>query len=121
MPRTQQIVHNGKRIYHLDFSNLSSIEEIKGLVDEGARYIRSQPNGSVYALTNIQDMHFNSEIKDIFGTFIKGNKPYIKASAVVGLNGLQQIVYNGLMALTGRDIKAFKTINEAKEWLGNKN
>jgi hypothetical protein len=65
-------------------------------------------------------MHFNNEIKELFQNFIKGNKPYVKAGAVIGLNGLQQIIYNGLMKLTGREIKSFASFESAKDWLVGK-
>jgi len=117
MPRTQQITYKGKVIHHIDFSNLSQISEIKGVVSESAGYIRSQPKGSVLTLTIITGMHFSNEIKEIFNDFIKGNKPYVRGGAVVGLSGLQQIVYNGLMRITGREIKSFSRDTDAKEWL----
>ena len=121
MPKTQQLVHNRKTIFHMDFSNLNNVPEIKSLINESVRYIRSQPFGSVLTLTSIQGMHFNNEIKDLFSDFIKGNKPYVKAGAVLGVSGLQQIIYNSLMKITGRDIKAFSNSEEAKNWLADKN
>jgi len=117
MSRTQLINHKGKVIHQIDFSNLTQVPEIKEVVNESASYIRSQPIGSVLTLTKIIDMHFSNEIRDIFDTFMKGNKPYVKGGAVVGLNGLQQIVYNGLMKITGRDIKSFSSESIAKDWL----
>ena len=52
---------------------------------------------------------------------LKKNKSYIKASAIVGITGLKQIVFNGLMRITGRDIKSFSTIEQAKSWLISQN
>ena len=121
MPRTQKLIHNGNEIFYMDFSNVTNVEEIKGIIDESKRFIRVQPVGSLKTLTYMQGMHFSNDIKDLFNDFIKGNKPYVKAGAVVGLSGLQQIVYNGLMKLTGRDIKSFSTIDAAKDWLVGKN
>jgi hypothetical protein len=121
MSKTQQISHKGKVIFQMDFSNLKNVNEINGVISESIKHIRTKPLSSLYCLTNIKEMHFSNEIKDLFQNFVKGNKPYIKASAVVGLSGLQQIVYNGLMRITGRDIKSFSTIDEAKEWLASKN
>jgi hypothetical protein len=121
MSNTQHLVHNRKPIFHMDFSNLNNPAEIKGLIDESIRYIRTQPPSSVLTLTNIQGMHFSNEIKGMFNDFIKGNKPYVKAGAVIGISGLQQIVYNGLMKVTGRDIKAFSSAEEAKNWLADNN
>ena len=105
----------------MDFTNLNNVQEIKSLINESVAHIRKQPQNSLLTLTNIEGMHFSNEIKDLFGDFIKGNKPYVKAGAVVGLSGLQQILYNGLMKITGRDIKSFGSINEAKDWLVSKN
>jgi len=121
MSKTQQLIHNKKTIFYMDFSNLRDVVEIKSVVAESIRYIRSQPPATVLTLTNISGMHFNNEIKDLFNDFIKGDKPYVKAGAVIGVAGLQQFIYNTLMKVTGRDIKAFSTIEEAKNWLVNIN
>jgi hypothetical protein len=117
MSRTQQISKNGKVIFHMDFSNLNNVQDIKAVISDAVRYIRSKPEASVLTLTSMHGMHFSTEIKDLFNDFISGNKPYVKAGAVVGLGGLQQIVYNGLMKVTGRDIKSFSSIESAREWL----
>jgi len=117
MARTQQINHNGKVIFQMDFSNLSKPEEIKNVIEESISFIRRQPKESLLTLTLINDMHFSNEIKDLFNDFIKGNKPFVKTGAVVGLSGLQNIVYNGLMKVTGRDIRSFNNELAAKDWL----
>jgi hypothetical protein len=121
MPRTQQITHKGKIIFQMDFTSLNNVQEIQNLINESIRYIRSQTKDSVLTLTIISGMHFSNEIKDMFSKFMEGNKPYVKAGAVVGIGGLQQIVYNGLMKITGRDIKSFSTDDLAKDWLAGKN
>ena len=40
---------------------------------------------------------------------MEANRPYVKASALVGLSALTRVVFRALMALTRRDIKAFET------------
>ena len=120
MPNYQIINHKGKTIFHMDFSNLKNIEDINNIISDSATHIRNQSAKSLLTLTKINGMHFSSEIKELFSHFIKGNKPYVKAGAVVGLSGLQQIVYNGLMKVTGRDIKSFSTVENAKDWLAEK-
>jgi hypothetical protein len=104
----------------MDFSGLRNFEEIKHVVSKSIEFIRSQPDKSVLTLTNLNGIHFNTEIKNLFVDFISGNKPHIKASSVVGMTGLLRIVYNGLMRLTGRDIRSFDNINVAKDWLISK-
>jgi hypothetical protein len=119
--RTQKITHCGKSIFYMDFSHLKNMEEIKQIVNSSIREIRSQPQNSQLTLTNIAGMHFNNDVKEMFQQFIAGNKPYVKAGAVVGLNGLQQIIYNSLMKITGRNIKSFGQLDTAKEWLAAQN
>lgn len=121
MNRTQQFEYMGKVIFQMDFTNVNSIEQIVGIINDGKDHIRSQPKGSVLTLTNITGMHFNNEIKALFQEFINENKPYVKAGAVVGINGLQQIIYNGLMKITGREIKSFPNSESAKAWLAERN
>lgn len=121
MARAQQITHKGEPIFFMDFTNLTNVNDITGVINDSAKFIRNQPQNSLLTLTDLNGMHFSNEIKDLFSDFIKGNKPYVKAGAVVGLNGLQQILYNGLMRLTGRDIKSFSSIQTAKDWLAEKN
>jgi hypothetical protein len=117
MKRTQTINHQGKNIFYMDFSNLQSMEEIHSVMNEAKAFILKQPKASVIALTNIDEMHFNNQIRDMFAEFIKNNKPHIKTSAIIGISGLKHILFNGLMKLTGRDIKSFTTIELAKNWL----
>lgn len=121
MARIQQIVHKGKNIIFVDFSSLNNIDEINGVISDSITHIRNKPRSSLYCLTNIAYMRFSNDIKRLFQDFVEGNKPYIKASALVGLCGLQQIIYNGLMKLTGREISSFTTLGEAKDWLASKN
>ncbi len=104
----------------MDFTGLRDIPEIESVVKDSKDYIRMQPKKSVISLTNIQGMHFNAEIKNIFSEFIGGNKEYVSHGAVVGLSGLQRIVYNGIMKITGREIRSFETLDMAKEWLVSK-
>ncbi len=121
MSRTQILNHKGTKIFQMNFSNIKNVNEISSIINESVKHIRSQPFGTVYTLTDITNMHFSTEIRDLFQEFIKGNKPYVKAGAVVGLSGLQQLIYNGLMKVTGRDIKSFSDIEQAKEWLIDRN
>lgn len=52
--------------------------------------------------------------------FLKGNKPYIKISSVFGMSGLARILFNGLMKITGRDIRSFENMTDAQEFLVTK-
>lgn len=117
MNKPEIINYKGKSIYYMDFSGLRNTEDITSVLSLCKEYIHSQREKSLLILTNIEGMHFNNEVKTLFSEFVSGNKPYVKASAVYGISGLQRIVYNGVMRLTGRDIRSFDTLSLGKEWL----
>ena len=119
MPGIQQINYKEKVIFYMDFSNVALASEIRKIMHESTLYIRNQSPASVLTLSNVNGMRFTQEIKDLFNEFIEGNKPYIKASAVFGLNGLQ-LIFNGLLRVTNRHIDSFGSEKDAKDWLVSK-
>lgn len=121
MDKAYFVAYQGISIYYMDFSGLRTEQEISAVMQECKQHIRSQSPKSVVGLANIDNMHFNANIKEIFADFVKGNSPFMKVSAVVGVTGLKQIVFNGLMKLTGRDVKSFNHVDDAKRWLASMN
>jgi hypothetical protein len=121
MERLQVINQSGRKIMFLDFTNLQAEEQIKELIDKVKIYVLAQPPLSLYSLTNIEGMHFNSRIKEMFTDLAKSNKPFVRAGAIVGVSGLKQILFNGIMKLSGRDLKSFSNIDNAKKWLLSNN
>lgn len=117
MRKPEIINYNGHNIVYLDFSNMKIKDEIMKLEADGAKMIRSFPKASVLTLTNMENMFFNNEIRSYFSEIVKGNTPYVKASAVIGLTGLIGIMYNSFVAITGRNIKSFKTKEDALNYL----
>jgi len=120
MKRVHLLKHEGKSIIYMDFTALKDISIIEEIINEARIYIRKQPSKSVLTLSDIEGMHFNADIKSVFFDFVKGNKEYVAYGAVVGLSGLQRIVYNGIMKLAGRDVRSFETMELAKMWLVSK-
>jgi len=57
---------------------------------------------------------------DAMKEFVIHNKPYVVASAVVGVTGLKQIIYNAVMKFSGRKLTAFDSLAEAKDWLAER-
>lgn len=119
MSRTSIIHHKGKRIVYIDFSKIRTIEEIKAVISDAKQEIHGQPPLSVLTLTSVEDTHFNSEIKDLFTSYITSNKPFVKARAILGVSGLKQVLYNGMLKFTGDNIRAFSNPEDAKNWLVN--
>jgi len=111
------IMHGGEKLLQIDFRG-SSQEELAGRVERASSIIRSQPHHSVLTLTFVHGLTYNEGSTALMKDYVRGNKPYVLASAVVGLDYLRRIVLP-LNRLTGRNIRSFDEIENAKDWLIN--
>lgn len=118
MERIQFIQHQGKQILHLDFTHAKA-DEVLQLIREATNVIAAQPAKSLRTLTDVTDMKFNTEAAEALKEFTRHNKPYVTASAVVGITGLKQIIYNAVVKFSGRNLVAFDSAGKAKDWLVN--
>jgi hypothetical protein len=101
MERIAWFEHKGKRILMEDYSGISPAE-LPALLEKAHRLIAAEPLGSVLAIANVHGTHYDRDASDRMKAFVKSNTPFIKATAVVGLSGLQTIVYQAIVKLTGR-------------------
>jgi hypothetical protein len=116
MERVKFIIHKWRQILLLDISHCSLDEVIK-IIDEAMGVIRSQPESSLLVLTNVTGAGYDLRVIEKLKESAGGNKPYVRASAVVGLDGLQKVVYNAVTIFSRRTFPVFDDIEEAKDWL----
>jgi GTP-dependent phosphoenolpyruvate carboxykinase len=113
--------YKGKEIYYLDASSQTTenIQEIKEDMEKIKRLIRSKPPKSALMITNVTNVRFNREMTELFKEYASHNTPYVKASALVGVSGIQKVVLTAVKTLTGRDYYLANSLEEAKEWVVN--
>ena len=116
MKRVKYIYHNVRQILFLDFSGCK-VEDFQTIIKEAEKLIRAEPPYSVLTLTDVTGAKYNLEVTQALKEFVKGNKPFVKAGAVVGLDALKKIIYNSVMHFSGRNLLAFDNIEKAKDWL----
>ncbi|MGE5558366.1 MAG: hypothetical protein ACM3WV_07095 [Bacillota bacterium] len=119
MDRVQVIQHKGKEIVFLDFTRIDRKNRniLRGIIDEAKNIIKAKPHGSVLTLVDVTGLVFNIEVVESFKDFTAHNKPYVKAGAVVGITGLQEIAYKAVMKFSGRHLPIFHSLEQAKDWL----
>jgi hypothetical protein len=119
MPGISFITHKGVKILYEDVSN-SKIEDIIPFIGGAKAIISSQPKNSVLALVNVKDANFNITITNTLKDFMKANAPYIKCAAVYGVDGMKEIIFKGILNVTGRkNLILCKTLEEGKDYLAN--
>jgi hypothetical protein len=116
-PRVHFIQHKGKQILLHDFSNLLRLEDTLAAIAESRALVRKQPLNSVLTLTDVTGSRFNREIVEALKELTKGNKPHVKAGAIVGMTGIQRVVYVAVTQFTGRRLPTFGSLEEAKDHL----
>lgn len=110
------INYKGKKIFYQNFTNCSLEQSHKGLA-EGRKLFSSQPLGSVLSLLDVSGADFDITLVDDLKKYANDNKPYVKRSVVVGIEGLKKVVLQGVIAFTGRNFELFDDVKSAREAL----
>ncbi len=111
------IPYNGVRIVYQDWS-YSKPNVILDLIERAKSMVVLQPKNSALVLINVKGASFNLEITRALREFAKENTPYVKCTAVYGVEGLQEVVFKSVLTVTGRkNIVLVKSLDEGKEFL----
>ncbi|MCJ7531335.1 MAG: hypothetical protein MUO64_09940 [Anaerolineales bacterium] len=116
MDRVQFLSHNDKQIVLLDLSHCQTIERIP-LIEQAKIVIAGLPPKSSLVLTDVTEGVYTKDVDNAIKDFVSHNTPYIKASAVVGADGIRLVLLQTVIFLTRREIKTCKTRHEAMDWL----
>ena len=108
------IERDGRGIIRIDFRRSSPVELMRRL-GLAATLIRTQPPRSALTLTLVHGVTYDHETTSAIKEYVRGNRPYVLAGAVVGLDYLKQIILP-LNRLTGRNLRAFDEEETAAAW-----
>ena len=119
--RLKKITHRGCSILFTDYSNFITFDDWNVLLEEERKLMPSEPLGSVLALAVFTGSRFSARVFSAIKELAVHNKPYIKASALVGLSSLQQGIFlKGIERTADRSFGLFDTVEQAKDWLADR-
>ena len=110
------VKHKEKDVVIIDISNQSAIDIVKGLRSAQEEIIK-YPENSLLVLTDATNAVYNSLTSTVIKDFAEHNTKYVKASAVVGVDGIKGVLVKTVSMITKRDIQNFTNQNEALDWL----
>ena len=117
MPSLQWITHKGKRILYTDIASQKT-EELLDIVERLKLAFAKEPLNSVLCACNVTGGRTNTEINQTLKEFVKYIDPYAKMIAVIGLEGLQKILFNSVLMFTKSKKLTTKNSKEAAlDWL----
>jgi hypothetical protein len=116
--RIEAFTQDGKAFIYFDLSNFKSNDDFIALIQSAKALIAQYPEKSLYTLTNIKGISFDSETKDIVTEWTEYNKPYVKYGVVLGVDGIKKIMVTAIFKLSGRKNMRFMTDRDkALAWL----
>jgi hypothetical protein len=116
--RIEEFTLDGKNFLYLDMSEFKENSEYIEFVEVAKKCIAKYAECSVFTITNIRDVKFDTETKKIVAEWMEYNKPYVKRGAVIGFDGIKRIVVNAIFKMGGRkNMIFFPNREQAIEWL----
>jgi hypothetical protein len=114
--RIRFIEHQGKQILLVDISHCTprEVEKMSLLVPS---YVTSEPRGSVLLLADFTGAQFDRVAIDRLKEGAVFDRPHLKRSAWVGIESLPKVFYQHIKNFSRRELPAFKTREEAMDWL----
>ncbi len=115
-----KITHKGKIIYFNDWTNLKDENDFAPKIEEGnanTRFLMNAGKKDILTLTDVSGSFTFGKTIQLMKEAAALAKPITKKSATVGLSGSKIVLLNSLNYFSKSDIKAFSTIEEAKDWL----
>jgi hypothetical protein len=114
--RVRFIEHQSKRVLFINYSHCD-VAMLKAVAEEGHRVIAREAPNSVLTLNDVTGTTFDKESVAVLQARVAANAPYVRRAAVIGINGLQRLIYEGVQAFTRRRIPLFESRQEALNWL----
>lgn len=114
--RLRFVKHKGQAIFVIDLSHCAA-KEILLLMDQVKEIVARHAPGSMLTLADFT----GAEVDKTVATRIKEvtvlDRPYVKRSAWVGMESVPHVLYENIKSFSQREFPAFKTRDEAMEWL----
>jgi hypothetical protein len=114
--RLRFVKHKGHAIYVIDFAHCAA-KELLLLLDQVRADIARHAPGSLLTLADFTGAEIDKTVATRIKEVLVLDRPYVKRSAWVGTESLPQVFYEHFKNFSQRDFPAFKTRDEAMDWL----
>ena len=120
MNSSHTVIHKGKTVLIVDVSN-SQPGQVGDVLVEAHKKVAQMGPKSALILLDATNAVYNATSSSAIKDFSSKNTPFVKASAVVGADGLRAVLLQTVAIITGREIKSCKSRAEALDWLVARN
>lgn len=93
-------------------------QELLDVVKRLEQEIEKHPPRSILSICSVEGGVATPEITQRLEEFTKHNDPYMKMTAIIGVHGIQRVIFQGVLFFTGRKNLVLKNSKqEALDWL----
>jgi len=114
--RLRFIKHKGQAVFLFDFSHCNEKEMLLLLGQVRLDVARHAP-GSVLILADFSGAEVDKKVATRLKEVLVLDRPYVKKSAWIGTEAVPHVFYENFKSFSQRDFPAFKTREEALDWL----
>ena len=113
------IEYEGKSIMLADYADLKSQDLVDAIKENEMAIVKMGNEGrsELLIVTDVTSGQIDTAVIEAFKSVTVAMKPYTKGSAVVGITGLRKFALDLVNTFSKLETKAFKTLEEGKEWL----
>ena len=104
--RIRFITHHGKQVLLVDLSHCSAAE-VEKVYRELPEFVITRPLSSVLILSDFTGASFDGEAMRVMKETAVFDKPYVKKSALVGIESLPREFYENLKSFSRREFPVF--------------
>jgi hypothetical protein len=116
--RLRFIKHKGHAVYSIDLSHCNA-KDLLVLLDLIRADIARHAPGSVLTFVDVTGAQIDKPVATRIKEVLVLDRPYVKRSAWVGTESLPHVFYEHFKSFSQRELPAFKTREEAMDWLVN--
>ena len=114
--RIRFFTYHGKQMLLVDLSRCSA-PEVERVYRELPEFVVTRPLSSVLILSDFTGASFDEEAMRVMKETAVFDKPYVKKSALMGIESLPREFYENLKSFSRREFPVFETRDEALAWL----
>jgi hypothetical protein len=118
MERIKEFTREKRDFIYFDLSGFKSNDEFTQTIEKSKPLIKKYAEMSLYTITNIEGVRYDTTTKKIVAQWMEHNKPYVKYGVVIGMDSIKRMMVNAIFTLSGRkNMSSASTLEKAVEWL----
>jgi hypothetical protein len=114
--RLRFVKHKGHIIFLIDLSHCQE-KELLFLLDQVKNIVARHAQGSMLTLGDFTGADIDKKVFTRLKEVLVIDRPYVKRSAWVGAESVPHVFYEHIKSFSQRELPAFKTREEAMDWL----